>query len=67
MMYQKKQYKEVIEYTVVKGDTLASIAFKHKVSIRYLMNTNHLLNDIVIPGEVMYIPVLENLDNIDRH
>ena len=32
------QFKDLISYEVVQGDTLTSIAFKHKVSLRFLMN-----------------------------
>ena len=60
------QFKDLISYEVVQGDTLTSIAFKHKVSLRFLMNLNHLLNDIVIPGETLYIPILEDVLIVDK-
>ena len=55
-----KKVKDLMKYEVQQGDTLTSIAFKHKISSRLLSNINHILNDIVIPGELLYVPIIED-------
>ncbi|WP_049621563.1 LysM peptidoglycan-binding domain-containing protein [Frateuria defendens] len=42
-------------YTVAKGDTLASIAKKHSVSVEQLRNWNHLKGNNIKLGQVLHI------------
>jgi len=43
-------------YTVKNGDTLSTIAAKHKVTTASLRNNNHLNSDLIRIGQALYIP-----------
>lgn len=49
-------------YTVVKGDSLYTIATKHGVSHQELMRLNNLSNSIIYPGQQLRIPVAATTD-----
>lgn len=46
---------QTIKYKIKKGDTLWSIATKHNVTVKNLMEWNHLKNDIIIEGQTLII------------
>ncbi|WKC79078.1 LysM peptidoglycan-binding domain-containing protein [Borreliella turdi] len=50
------------EYKVVKGDTLFSIAIKHKVKVKDLKKINKLNVDNIRIGQILIIPSDSNLD-----
>jgi len=43
-------------HLVQPGDTILSISSKYGVNIGVLRKTNHLTNDKVIPGQILFIP-----------
>ncbi len=51
-----------VTYTVVKGDTMWRIASKHEVGVSEMKRSNpHIKNpDLIYPGDVLNIPVLDD-------
>lgn len=43
-------------YTVQRGDTLSSIAWRFGTTVAAIMQANHLYNDIIYVGQQLYIP-----------
>lgn len=52
----KKNRFEIIDYEVVKGDTLGSIADKFGISIDTIRWANSLKTDTLVPGQTLSIP-----------
>ena len=50
--------RKFVDYTVEAGDTLASIAEKHKTSAPVIMAENRLTTSEVTPGQKLRIPVV---------
>ena len=46
---------QISTYTVVKDDTLSSIAAKYKISVQKLMQWNNLTSSLIFPGDVLSI------------
>jgi murein DD-endopeptidase MepM/ murein hydrolase activator NlpD len=45
------------QYTVVKGDSLASIALRHQVSVRQILDMNEIKDpNLISPGQILLIP-----------
>mgnify|MGYP002621881962 CR=1 FL=1 len=53
------QITNYIDYRVVAGDTLYSIALKYNTSVNELKNINNLSNDNLSVGQVIKVPSLE--------
>lgn len=47
---------EVATYKIVRGDTLSTIAMKHRVSAKALKDFNGLKGDVIRTGQVLRIP-----------
>src|SRR3989338_1914805 len=52
----KKNRFEIIDYEVVKGDTLGTIAEKFGISIDTIRWANSLKSDTLVPGQTLRIP-----------
>jgi len=48
--------KQMVSYTVKRGDSLSSIASRHKVSVDTLRAHNKLRGNLLHPGQVLFIP-----------
>jgi N-acetylmuramoyl-L-alanine amidase len=46
-----------MEHTVHYGETLSSIADRYGVTVRAIRHANNLQNDLIYPGQRLYIPV----------
>lgn len=47
---------DAILYKVRRGDMLGSIAYRHDVSVNYLVDANQLEDHLIYPGQVLVIP-----------
>ena len=65
--WKKKQvvtYK-VKKYTIKKGDTLSTIARKHKIGLAYLLEVNGLKKtDVIQPNQVIFVEKLQTTQNL---
>ena len=52
-------FSRIEEYEVQNGDTLTQIAFKFKASQRQIRKVNHMLDDTIMPGEKLLIPIID--------
>ena len=52
-------YSRIEEYEVQMGDTLTQIAFKFKASQRQIRKVNVMLDDTIMPGETLLIPIID--------
>lgn len=52
-------FSRVEEYEVQPGDSLTQIAYKFKASQRQIRKINELLEDTIMPGEILLIPIRE--------
>ena len=53
-------FSRVEEYEVKPGDSLTQIAFKFKASQRQIRKINQMLDDSVIAGEILLIPMRDD-------
>ena len=54
-----EQFTRTEEYEVQPGDTLTQVAYKFKASQRAIRQVNGLLEDVLMPGEILMIPIFE--------
>lgn len=52
-------YSRIEEYEVQTGDTMTQIAFKFKASQRQIRKVNKMLDDTIMPGETLLIPIID--------
>ena len=52
-------FSRIEEYEVQPGESLTQIAYKFKVSQRQIRKLNQLLEDTILPGEILLIPIRE--------
>ncbi len=50
------ELKDKKQYVVKAGDSLYSIATKHKISVNELMNLNKLTSTMIYPNQILFIP-----------
>ncbi|MEB1807507.1 MAG: LysM peptidoglycan-binding domain-containing protein [Bacillaceae bacterium] len=53
------------EYQVKYGDTLYSLAKKHRVSVQDIMSANDLTTDFLRAGQLLYLPTNSSHNNTD--
>ena len=58
-------FSRVEEYEVQPGDSLTQIAYKFRTSQRQIRKINQLLEDTIIPGETLLIPIREAMNYED--
>lgn len=47
----------MVTYTILPGDTLASIANRYGVGVETIMQVNNLTSGIIYPGQTIRIPI----------
>ena len=52
-----KQYEEVIQYKITKGDTLTKIGLIHNISTKLIKASNPKLGDSLHPGDIILLPI----------
>jgi len=57
----KVKNTHLVSYTVVLGDTLESIAARYNVNVISIMKANDLVDDFLEVGQLLVIPVSENV------
>lgn len=55
-----EQAKDILIYTVEKGDTLYSIAKKYDIDTNDLIEYNQLFNTVLVIGQQLIIPIFDN-------
>lgn len=56
MEKQREQEKQAARYVIKRGDTLSTIAQRHRISVATLRSENHIKDDRIKVGQVLRIP-----------
>jgi len=59
-----EEIKNVIHYTVKRGDTLLKIAREYDTTVEHLVDVNNIRNpNLIFTGQILEIPILNNNNN----